>query len=85
MTYEQLCNIKDAKAELVQVRKVIAEQGEILAKNTGSRKQVLVCGGTVCTSSVSKKVIEALENSLKANGIEHEILVVRTGCFGLCA
>ena len=85
MTYEQLCNIKDAKAELVQVRKVIAEQGEILAKKTGYRKQVLVCGGTGCTSSGSKKVIEALENSLKANGIENEILVVRTGCFGLCA
>ncbi len=85
MTYEQLCNIKDAKAELVQVRKVIAEQGEILAKKTGYRKQVLVCGGTGCTSSGSKKVIEALENSLKANGIEDEILVVRTGCFGLCA
>ena len=85
MTYEQLCNIKDAKAELVQVRKVIAEQGEILAKKTGYRKQVLVCGGTGCTSSGSKKVIEALESSLKANGIEDEILVVRTGCFGLCA
>lgn len=85
MTYEQLCNIKEAKAELVQVRKVIAEQGEILAKKTGYRKQVLVCGGTGCTSSGSKKVIEALENSLKANGIEDEILVVRTGCFGLCA
>ena len=85
MTYEQLCNINDAKAELVQVRKVIAEQGEILAKKTGYRKQVLVCGGTGCTSSGSKKVIEALENSLKANGIEDEILVVRTGCFGLCA
>ncbi len=85
MTYEQLCNIREAKAELVQVRKVIAEQGEILAKKTGYRKQVLVCGGTGCTSSGSKKVIEALKNSLKANGIEDEILVVRTGCFGLCA
>ncbi|MDD6848522.1 MAG: NADH-ubiquinone oxidoreductase-F iron-sulfur binding region domain-containing protein, partial [Oscillospiraceae bacterium] len=63
----------------------MAEQGEILAKKTGYRKQVLVCGGTGCTSSGSKKVIEALENSLKANGIEDEILVVRTGCFGLCA
>ena len=50
MTYEQLCNIKDAKAELVQVRKVIAEQGEILANKTGYRKQVLVCCGTGCTS-----------------------------------
>ncbi|MGN0489757.1 MAG: NADH-quinone oxidoreductase subunit NuoF [Ruminococcus sp.] len=57
----------------------------MLAKKTGYRKQVLVCGGTGCTSSGSKKVLEALDKSLKENGIEDEILVVRTGCFGLCA
>ncbi len=85
MTYEELCKIKEAKEELVKVRKVVAEQGEILAKKTGYRKQVLVCGGTGCTSSGSKKVLEALDKSLKDNGIEDEILVVRTGCFGLCA
>lgn len=85
MTYDELCKIKEAREEIVQVRKVVAEQGEILAKKTGYRKQVLVCGGTGCTSSGSKKVIEALERSLKENGIEDEILVVRTGCFGLCA
>jgi NADH-quinone oxidoreductase subunit F/NADP-reducing hydrogenase subunit HndC len=85
VTYDELCKIKEAREEIVQVRKVVAEQGEILAKKTGYRKQVLVCGGTGCTSSGSKKVIEALERSLKENGIEDEILVVRTGCFGLCA
>ncbi len=85
MTYKELCKIKEDKEELVKVRKVVAEQGEILAKKTGYRKQVLVCGGTGCTSSGSKKVIEALDKSLKDNGIEDEILVVRTGCFGLCA
>ncbi|WP_366925437.1 NADH-quinone oxidoreductase subunit NuoF [uncultured Ruminococcus sp.] len=46
---------------------------------------MLVCGGTGCTSSGSKKVIDALEKALKANGLEKEILVVRTGCFGLCS
>ena len=44
-----------------------------------------MCGGTGCTSSGSKKVIDALEKALKANGLEKEILVVRTGCFGLCS
>ena len=66
-------------------RSVIREQGEILAQKTGYRKQVLVCGGTGCTSSGSHKVIDALEKALKEHELEKEILVVKTGCFGLCA
>ena len=85
MTLEELNKIKKQKEELVMVRKLVAEQGEKLAKKTGYRKQVLVCGGTGCTSSGSKKVIAALEKAIKANGLEKEVLVVRTGCFGLCA
>ena len=85
MTIEELNKIKKEYEELVMVRKVVKEQGEEMAKHTGYRKQVLVCGGTGCTSSGSKKVIAALEKALKDNGIEDEILVVRTGCFGLCS
>ena len=85
MTIEELNRIKAAKEELVMVRTVIREQGELLAQKTGYRKQVLVCGGTGCTSSGSQKVIKALEESLKTHGLEKEILVVKTGCFGLCA
>ena len=48
-------------------------------------KQVLVCGGTGCTSSNSMKVIEKLEAELSANGLTDKIQVVKTGCFGLCA
>ena len=46
------------------------------------RSQVLICGGTGCTSSGSKKVLAALEEALEENGIK-DVLVVRTGCFGL--
>ncbi len=49
------------------------------------RSHVLVCGGTGCTSSHSNEIIEALESELKAKGLENEIKVIRTGCFGLCA
>lgn len=49
------------------------------------RSHVLVCGGTGCTSSGSQQIIDALEREIKANGLENEIEVVRTGCFGLCA
>ena len=85
MTIEELNKIKADHQQLVMVRKVIKEQGEELAKQTGYRKQVLVCGGTGCTSSGSKKVLAALEEALEENGIKDEILVVRTGCFGLCS
>ena len=48
-------------------------------------RHVLVCGGTGCTSSNSMKIIAKLEEELKKNGLENEIRVVKTGCFGLCA
>ena len=49
------------------------------------RSHVLVCGGTGCTSSNSQKIIEAMEAEIKAKGLENEVQVIRTGCFGLCA
>ena len=49
------------------------------------RSHVLVCGGTGCTSSHSGELIEALEKNIKEKGLDEEIKVVRTGCFGLCA
>ena len=49
------------------------------------RSHVLVCGGTGCTSSGSHAIVEALESEIKKNGLETEVQVVKTGCFGLCA
>ena len=49
------------------------------------RSHVLVCGGTGCTSSGSDRIVRALENNIKSVGLEQEVKVIRTGCFGLCA
>ncbi|MCM1053944.1 MAG: NADH-quinone oxidoreductase subunit NuoF [Bacteroides sp.] len=49
------------------------------------RSQVLVCGGTGCTSSGSPAIIERLHEEIKKNGLENEVNVIKTGCFGLCA
>ena len=49
------------------------------------RSHVLVCGGTGCTSSGSPAIREHLEKELKKQGLDEEIKVVQTGCFGLCA
>ena len=48
------------------------------------RAHVLVCGGTGCTSSGSGEIIERFEKGLAEKGLEKEVKVVRTGCFGLC-
>ena len=48
------------------------------------RSHVLVCGGTGCSSSGSAKLIERFEDQLKEKGLDKEVKVVRTGCFGLC-
>ncbi len=49
------------------------------------RSHVLVCGGTGCTSSGSARIITAFEKELVTAGLEKEIKVIKTGCFGLCA
>ncbi len=49
------------------------------------RSHVLICGGTGCTSSGSKVVQDAFVKELAANGLENEVKIVQTGCFGLCA
>ena len=48
------------------------------------RAQVLICGGTGCTASGSAKLIPEFEAQLAKNGLEEEVKIVRTGCFGLC-
>ena len=48
------------------------------------RSHVLVCGGTGCTSSGSRQIRERLADELKAQGLENEVKIVQTGCFGLC-
>ena len=48
------------------------------------RSQVLVCGGTGCTSSGSKTLISTFEEELVKYGLQDEVKIVPTGCFGLC-
>ena len=49
------------------------------------RSQVLICGGTGCTSSGSKKIRAAFIENLEKFGLTEEVKIVKTGCFGLCA
>ncbi len=48
------------------------------------RTHVMICGGTGCTASGSKKLQDALAAELKKKDLEDEVKIVQTGCFGLC-
>ena len=48
------------------------------------RSQVLICGGTGCTSSGAVDLTRRFEELVSKNGIEKEVKIVHTGCFGLC-
>ncbi|MGE5494335.1 MAG: NADH-quinone oxidoreductase subunit NuoF [Burkholderiales bacterium] len=48
------------------------------------RSHVLICGGTGCTSSNSPKIMDKFNEEIAKQGLDKEVKVVRTGCFGLC-
>jgi NADH:ubiquinone oxidoreductase subunit F (NADH-binding)/(2Fe-2S) ferredoxin len=45
----------------------------------------MICRGTGCTSSNSEQIVKNFEDLIKKHGLENEVVVERTGCFGLCA
>ncbi len=49
------------------------------------RSHVLICGGTGCTSSGSKLIQDTFAKEIEAMGLQGEVKIVETGCFGLCA
>ncbi len=51
----------------------------------GGRMHIMVCAGTGCTSSNSMRIIEGLEERIANAGMQDEIKIMKTGCFGLCA
>jgi NADH-quinone oxidoreductase subunit F len=48
------------------------------------RAHVLVCGGTGCTSTGSRAVLEALQAEVERRGLSDEVKVLETGCRGFC-
>jgi NADH:ubiquinone oxidoreductase subunit F (NADH-binding)/(2Fe-2S) ferredoxin/NAD-dependent dihydropyrimidine dehydrogenase PreA subunit len=49
------------------------------------RSHILVCGGPGCHSSGSAEIVNKMQEELVAVGLQDEVQVVQTGCFGLCA
>ena len=51
---------------------------------TKIKTHVLCCGGTGCKASASDEIISTFEKLLKEKGLQDEVQVIRTGCFGFC-
>ncbi|MDD2481500.1 MAG: NADH-quinone oxidoreductase subunit NuoF, partial [Lutispora sp.] len=49
------------------------------------RSHIMICRGTGCSSSNSEQIAKNFEEHIKAHGLQNEVIVERTGCFGLCA
>ena len=86
LTIKSLSQLQEVKArEYVHV--AMRESVDEAKKYEGQtyRKNVLICGGTGCTSSSSELLISTMKDELAKRGMEKDVNVVRTGCFGLCA
>ncbi len=65
--------------------KPILHMRENHTKENPEKREILVCGGTGCTSADSIKIIENLRDEIKKAGLEGKAEVHLTGCFGFCA
>lgn len=63
----------------IQIEDAMADR-----ENTKVRMHVLCCGGTGCKSSASDEIVANFNSLLKEKGLQDEVLVIKTGCFGFC-
>ncbi|MBE6367647.1 MAG: NADH-quinone oxidoreductase subunit NuoF [Lentisphaerae bacterium] len=49
------------------------------------KKEILCCGGTGCHASESLSLMQHLREEIRKYGLENDVKVVQTGCFGFCA
>ena len=54
-------------------------------KGTNGKRAVVVCGGTGCIANASVDIQKALEDEIKAHGLEDKVTVNHVGCFGFCS
>ncbi|WP_159518021.1 NADH-quinone oxidoreductase subunit NuoF [Sunxiuqinia indica] len=51
---------------------------------TDYKMHLLVCGGTGCKASQSEQIKNNFKNQLQEVGLENDVQVIHTGCFGFC-
>ena len=77
---------KDALLKAYEASKGLLALRCIAPHDLNSRKkELLCCGGTGCHASNSALLMENLRAAIKEHGLENDVKVVQTGCFGFCA
>ena len=49
-----------------------------------AKKHVLVCSDTGCLAAEGSEIYNSLAAEVKSSGLENEVSIVKTGCFGFC-
>ena len=81
--YTRLASIADLQQAHERVKGKLALRH--LERQPSDKKfQILVCGGTGCTSSGSKDVCDAFNKAIEANNLKDRCEVIVTGCHGFC-
>lgn len=84
ITIDKLNEIKDKIKPIMDHRLSEIDSKQIIEKEGLRKHHVLVCGGTGCHSSKADEIEELIYERVKEKGLEGEIKVIFTGCFGLC-
>ena len=81
---KKLNSIAELKAAVKEFKPVL-DLRENHTDAIPDKRDILVCGGTGCTSSDSLQIIENLKAEIKKAGLSDHAIVHLTGCFGFCA
>ena len=81
---KKLNSIAELKAAVKEYKPVL-DLRENHADAIPAKRDILVCGGTGCTSSDSLHIIENLKAEIEKSGLSDHAMVHLTGCFGFCA
>ncbi len=81
---KKLNSIAELKAAVKEFKPVL-DLRENHTDAIPDKRDILVCGGTGCTSSDSLHIIEHLKAEIEKAGLSDHAMVHLTGCFGFCA
>ena len=81
---KKLSSIAELKAAVKEFKPVL-DLRENHTDAIPDKRDILVCGGTGCTSSDSLQIIENLKAEIEKAGLSDHAMVHLTGCFGFCA
>lgn len=73
-----------SETRILNVEELEKLREEILADRDPEQKHITVCAGTGCCASGALDVKEALEEAVKAEGLDVPVEVKITGCRGFC-